>query len=206
MLRAMQSSSKPLIYLASASPRRSVLLAQVGVPHSVVPVDIDESIHGGEAPAEYVKRLASSKAEVLWGRLAAAERLPVLAADTSVAMDQEILGKPADQADGLRMLRMLSGRTHQVFTAVALKHEHGCETTLNVSEVSFRRLSEEEMQAYWSTNEPRDKAGGYAVQGIAALFIDRIAGSFSGIMGLPLFETANLLRTIGWQLANAVAR
>jgi septum formation protein len=202
----MQSSSKPLIYLASASPRRSTLLAQVGIAHTVMPVDLDERIHAGEAPTDYVRRLAHEKALALWDRLNPADRLPVLAADTSVALDQEILGKPADQPDGLRMLRKLSGRTHQVFTAVALKHAQGSEIQVNVSEVCFRNLSDAEMQAYWDTGEPRDKAGGYAVQGIAALFIERIAGSFSGIMGLPLFETGQLLRAIGCELTGAVSR
>jgi septum formation protein len=199
----MQSSSKPLIYLASASPRRSVLLAQLGIPHTVRPVDLDERLQPGESPSEYVRRLASEKALALWDRLGPDERLPVLAADTSVALDEQIMGKPTDSADGVRMLRSLSGRTHQVFTGVALKHAQGAETQVNVSEVSFRRMSDPEIQAYWETGEPRDKAGGYAVQGIAAVFIERIAGSFSGIMGLPLFETAQLLRSIGWQLTSA---
>lgn len=206
MLRGMQSSSKPLIYLASASPRRSALLAQLGIAHTVRPVDLDERIQEGEGPAEYVRRLAGEKAAALWNRLGLDERLPVLAADTSVALDQEIMGKPSDRADGLRMLRKLSGRTHQVFTAIALQHERGSEIQVNVSEVRFRELNDAEMQAYWETGEPRDKAGGYAVQGIAALFIERIAGSFSGIMGLPLFETGQLLRSIGWQLNSAVSR
>lgn len=206
MLRGMQSSSKPLIYLASASPRRSALLAQLGIAHSVMPVDLDERTRAGESPTHYVRRLASEKASALWDRLKPDERLPVLAADTSVALDDEIMGKPTDAEDGLRMLRALSGRTHQVFTGVALKHAQGAEIQINVSEVSFRELSDSEIKAYWDTGEPRDKAGGYAVQGIAAVFIERISGSFSGIMGLPLFETGQLLRSIGWQLTGAVSR
>ena len=200
MLRAMQSFSKPLIYLASASPRRSALLAQVGIPHRVAPVDIDESIHSGEKPEGYVRRLASEKAQALWERLEDSARLPVLAADTSVAVDEHILGKPEDENDELRMLGRLSGRTHRVYTAIALKNSESCRTQVSLSEVTFRVLSESEMRTYWRTGEPVDKAGGYAVQGYAALFIERISGSFSGIMGLPLFETGELLKSIGWSL------
>ena len=200
MLRAMQSFSKPLIYLASASPRRSALLAQVGIPHRVAPVDIDESIHSGEKPEGYVRRLASEKAQALWERLEDSARLPVLAADTSVAVDEHILGKPEDENDELRMLGRLSGRTHRVYTAIALKNSESCRTQVSLSEVTFRALSESEMRTYWRTGEPVDKTRGYAVQGYAALFIERISGSFSGIMGLPLFETGELLKSIGWSL------
>lgn len=203
MLRAMQSFSKPLIYLASASPRRSTLLAQVGIPHTVMPVDIDESIHRGEQPESYVRRLAREKAQTLWERLEDPVRLPVLAADTSVAVDEHILGKPQDEEEEVRMLGRLSGRTHRVYTAISLRDREECRTQVNVSEVTFRVLSESEMRAYWRTGEPADKAGGYAVQGYAALFIERISGSFSGIMGLPLFETGELLRTIGWSIDRA---
>lgn len=204
MLPVMQSSHNSLIYLASASPRRSALLTQVGVSHRVRPVDIDESIQDGETPFAYVQRLAMQKAEALWSRLPSAERLPVLGADTSVAIDDEIMGKPRDEEEACRMLQRLSARTHRVYTAVALRHAGGCASQVSVSEVSFRTLEEGEIRAYWRTGEPADKAGGYAVQGVAALFIERIAGSFSGIMGLPLFETGELLRTIGWQLDSAV--
>ena len=200
MLRAMRSLSKPLIYLASASPRRSTLLTQVGIAHAVRPVDIDESIQSGEQPDTYVRRLASQKAQALWDRLEASERLPVLAADTSVALDNHILGKPQDEADEVRMLGRLSGRTHRVYTAVALKQAQDCRIVMNVNEVTFRSLSESEIRAYWRTGEPADKAGGYAVQGYAALFIERISGSFSGIMGLPLFETGELLKSLGWSI------
>jgi septum formation protein len=189
----MRIPSNPLIYLASASPRRSALLTQIGVAHHVRPVDIDESLRSGEPPADYVVRLARTKADTLWNRLAAAERLPVLGSDTTVALDEDILGKPAGRDDGVAMLQRLSGRTHQVYTGVALRAEAGLESRLSVSEVTFRELSAAEAEAYWSTGEPADKAGGYAVQGRAAVFIERIAGSYSGIMGLPLFETAALL-------------
>jgi septum formation protein len=193
----MESSSNSLIYLASASPRRSALLDQIGVPHRVQPVDVDETASGDEAADHYVRRLAVLKAETLWQKLAAAQRQPVLGADTAVVLDDEILGKPRDEQDCLRMLKLLSARTHQVFTAVALRASDGCQSRVNVSEVTFRKLADEEIQRYWRSGEPADKAGAYAVQGRAALFIERIAGSYSGIMGLPLFETGELLAAVG---------
>lgn len=193
----MESSSNSLIYLASASPRRSALLNQIGVPHRVQPVDVDETARGDEAADHYVRRLAVLKAETLWQKLAAAQRQPVLGADTAVVLDDEILGKPRDEQDCLRMLKLLSARTHQVFTAVALRASDGCQSRVNVSEVTFRKLADEEIQRYWRSGEPADKAGAYAVQGRAALFIERIAGSYSGIMGLPLFETGELLAAVG---------
>ncbi len=191
-------TSKPLIYLASASPRRSQLLAQIGVPHGVRPAALDESVLPGEDPATYVERLAQSKAEALWDQLVPEERLPVLGADTTVALGKVMLGKPANSAESRAMLEQLSGRTHQVFTAVALRSDAGCESRVSVSNVTFRDLTAREMEAYAATPEPLDKAGGYAVQGLAAVFITRIAGSYSGIMGLPLSETAELLSAIGW--------
>ncbi|HEY0683145.1 MAG TPA: Maf family protein [Steroidobacter sp.] len=187
------SSAKPLIYLASASPRRSALLAQIGVAHRVAPVAVDESVDGAEAPEKYVTRLSALKADTLWQSLPAEQRLPVLGSDTSVVVDGAILGKPADEHDCVRMLRLLSGRTHQVHTAVAVRSAAGSEVRLSVSDVTFRDLTTAEMQAYWRSGEPADKAGGYAIQGRGAIFIRHIAGSYSGIMGLPLFETAELL-------------
>lgn len=187
------STAKPLIYLASASPRRSALLAQIGIAHQVAPVAVDESVASAEAPATYVTRLAALKADTLWRRLTEPERLPVLGSDTTVVVDERILGKPADEDECVRMLQLLSGRTHQVHTAVALRSAAGSDVRLSVSEVTFRELSMHEMRTYWRSGEPADKAGGYAVQGRAAIFISRIAGSYSGIMGLPLFETAELL-------------
>ena len=201
----MHTSPKPLIFLASASPRRSALLAQMGVRHEVRPVDIDERILPGETPSLYVRRLAIAKAEALWSGLAVHERAPVLGSDTTVALGNDILGKPADQCDGLQMLQRLSARTHQVYTAVALRHSGGCDSRLSVSDVTFRALSSLEMTAYWRTGEPADKAGGYAVQGLAALFIERIAGSYSGIVGLPVYETGELLHMIGYPLLEAAA-
>ena len=197
----MESSSNPLIYLASASPRRSALLEQIGVAHRVQPVDVDETALGGESPDRYVRRLAVLKAETLWQqlgqKLAAAQLQPVLGADTAVVLDGQILGKPRDEQDCVRRLGLLSARTHQVFTAVALRASDGLQSRVNESEVTFRKLADDEIRRYWRSGEPADKAGAYAVQGRAALFIERIAGSYSGIMGLPLFETGELLAAIG---------
>lgn len=186
----------PLILLASASPRRSELLRQIGVPHAVRPVDVDESVRSGEAPSAYVMRLAETKAAALWDRIAVRERMPVLAADTTVALEGEIFGKPADLDEARAMLGRLSGRTHEVHTAVAVRHEGGAAARISSSSVSLRELGSEEIAAYWATGEPADKAGGYAVQGRAAVFIRHIAGSYSGIMGLPLFETWELLAPV----------
>jgi len=185
--------SKPLIYLASASPRRRELLAQVGIDHEARPVDVDESEHAGESPPNYVARLAALKARTLWSQLPAALERPVLAADTTVELDGVIFGKPATRASLQDMLGRLSGRTHQVHTAVALMCTAGLTARLSTSQVTFRELSTAEVDAYWSTGEPADKAGGYAVQGRAAVFISHISGSYSGVMGLPLFETWELL-------------
>lgn len=195
----MAISSNPLILLASASPRRSALLTQIGVPHAIHPVDIDETVQPGEAPSEYVYRLARTKAQTLWDRLSPADRKPVLGADTTVAIGANILGKPASAGELLQMLRRLSGRTHEVHTAVALCSDEGAQMRLSVSEVTFGALNDIEIIGYWESGEPADKAGGYAVQGRGAVFIERIHGSYSGVMGLPLFETAQLLQTIGWQ-------
>jgi len=188
--------TEPRILLASASPRRSELLRQVGIAHSIRPVDIDESVHVGEAPSAYVLRLAEAKAAALWRQLAAAERKPVLAADTTVALEGEIFGKPGSLDEARAMLGRLSGRTHEVHTAVAVLHERGAAARVNSSTVTFRALTPAEIDGYWHTGEPADKAGGYAVQGRAAAFISHIAGSYSGIMGLPLYETWELLAPV----------
>jgi septum formation protein len=183
----------PAIYLASASPRRSELLRQIDVTHAVRPVDIDETPRPGEKPAHYALRLAQEKARVLWEQLAVAERRPVLAADTTVTLDDEILGKPADHADAVRILGRLSGRSHEVHTAVAVLHANGANALVSTSTVEFRPLTRAEIDWYWHTGEPADKAGAYAVQGHAAIFIRHLAGSYSGVMGLPLYETWELL-------------
>lgn len=181
------------IHLASQSPRRRELLAQIGIRHDVVAVAVDENTRPGEAPAEYVLRLALAKARA--GRALRSDR-PVLGADTAVVTDDEVLGKPRDRSDGIAMLARLSGREHRVLTAVALVGERE-ETRLSVSHVRFRAVEAAEAAAYWATGEPADKAGGYAVQGLGAIFVESIAGSYSGVMGLPLFETGELLRRAG---------
>lgn len=185
--------ARPPILLASASPRRSALLRQIDVDHDVRPVDIDETPRTGEPPAQYALRLAEEKARVLWQRLEPAERRPVLAADTTVALGLEILGKPLDREDAARILARLSGRAHEVHTAVALLHEGGADARVSTSTVTFRDLSDAEIEWYWRTGEPADKAGAYAVQGHGAIFIRHLAGSYSGVMGLPLYETWELL-------------
>ncbi len=200
------TSSNPLIWLASASPRRSALLTQIGITHQIRPVDVDEAILAGEPPSQYVTRLARAKAERLWSTLTEDERRPVLGSDTTVALGSEVLAKPQDRADALRMLRALSARTHQVYTAVAIRHAQGCEARLSVSDVSMRTLSDTEIAAYWESGEPADKAGAYGIQGKASLFVERISGSYSGIVGLPLFETGELLRMIGITLEGSQER
>lgn len=183
-------SSEPIIRLASVSPRRRELLTQIGVPHVVTGAHIDESVQPGEPPHAYVQRMARTKAVAVWAQ---DQSLPVLAADTTVVLDGVIFGKPEHRADALRMLIALSGRKHQVLTAVALATRSGVALRLNESHVGFRTLTPEECAAYWDTGEPRDKAGAYAIQGRAAVFIESLSGSYSGVMGLPLFETAALL-------------
>lgn len=184
------------ILLASASPRRSELLRQAGVVHEVRPVDIDESRFPGEDPAAYVLRLAQAKAQLLWSSLEPAQRAPVLAADTTVALDGAVFGKPAGRDDAMAMLSRLSGRTHQVHTAVAVLHASGGAARVSTSQVSMREISAAELEWYWRTGEPCDKAGGYAIQGRAAIFVRHLAGSYSGVMGLPLCETWELLGTV----------
>jgi septum formation protein len=195
------------VYLASASPRRRALLLQIGVPFQILSVSVDESVAPGEAPFDYVSRLAGAKASQ--GRLQSLKDgspvRPVLAADTAVVIDGEILGKPVDCEDAVRMLRLLSGRTHEVLTAVALSTAGGLQSAVSRSDVTFRTISEMEARDYWNTGEPRDKAGGYAIQGHGAVFVAELRGSYSGVMGLPLYETAEFLRLAGvprWRLAD----
>jgi septum formation protein len=189
----------PALVLASASPRRRELLWQIGVPHRIAIADIDERQRGGESAGDCVQRLALAKATALWQ-----QGLPVLGADTAVVLDGEMLGKPRDRPGALAMLARLSGRSHRVLTAVALVDERGSELRLSDSEVEFRALEAAECARYWDSGEPRDKAGGYAIQGWGAAFVRRLRGSYSGVMGLPLFETAELLDAAGiprWQCA-----
>jgi septum formation protein len=182
------------IILASASPRRRQLLDQIGVCYRVRPVDIDETPHNGELPDDYVLRMATEKATEVW--LKSNKELPVLAADTSVVLDGLIMGKPGNEADAVDMLRSLSGKTHQVYSAVSL-HTDTQRKALCITTVRFRELDYNEILAYWQSGEPADKAGAYAIQGFGALFVESIYGSFSGVVGLPLFETGNLLMAAG---------
>ena len=184
------------VYLASRSPRRSELLRQIGVAHRLLDVEVDESPRAGESPGDYVLRLAAEKAAA--GREILRDRrdVLVLGADTAVVIDDEILGKPRDRGHALTMLAALSGTTHRVFSGVAVIGET-LQTRLSVSEVSFRRIDRAEAEAYWASGEPCDKAGGYAIQGVGAVFVSDLHGSYSGVMGLPLYETAELLGNQG---------
>jgi septum formation protein len=197
--------NKDFVYLASASPRRSELLRQIGVPFRVQPADIKEEQLAGETPETYVQRLAAAKADTVWAAVRA-ERRPVLAADTAVVLDGAVLGKPKDAAEAERMLGRLSGRAHRVLTAVALRDGDDRVTLLSASEVRFRTTTEAERLAYCATGEPFDKAGGYGIQGHAAVFVEELRGSYSNVVGLPLFETAALLARAGlkfWLTARA---
>ena len=190
--------SVDFVYLASGSPRRRQLLEQIGVPFQVLSVTVDESIMPGEEPAAYVSRLAGAKAEAgVLSAAAVASARPVLAADTVVVIGREVLGKPRDRDDAIRMLALLSGRTHEVLTSIALAAGGRISCRLSRNEVTFRDISAAEAADYWDTGEPGDKAGGYAIQGLGAVFVTQLLGSFSGVMGLPLFETASLLEAAG---------
>lgn len=191
------SPAVPVLRLASASPRRRALLAQIGVPHEVAPADIDEARRPGEPPSEYVARMAHEKALRVYWRERLEPRLPVLAADTAVVLGDAVFGKPLDRDQGLAMLAALCGRTHRVLTAVALVTPQGVTDALSESTVRLRQITEDERSAYWDSEEPRDKAGAYAIQGLGAVFVAALEGSFSGVMGLPLFETARLLAAAG---------
>jgi septum formation protein len=182
------------IVLASASPRRRELLQQLGVPHEVLAVDVDEKPLPGEPAEQLVKRLALAKAQA--GLRLAGTARPVLGSDTVVVVDEVVYGKPLDRPDGLSMLAALSGRTHQVMTAVALATAAEVAHRLSCTEVTMCRITPADAAAYWETGEPQGKAGGYAIQGRGALFIERISGSYSGVMGLPLYETAQLLQAL----------
>jgi len=178
------------------SPRRSELLTQIGVVHSVVRVNVDETPHTGELPEEYVVRLAQEKALAGQATLNQSGPTLVLAADTSVVVDGHILGKPKDLGHAQEMMQLLSDRSHLVYSGVALAGT-AMASSLSTSKVSFCNITPNQATAYWESHEPADKAGGYGIQGLGAIFITRIEGSFSGVMGLPLFETAQLLRHAG---------
>ena len=185
---------RPALRLASALPRRRQLLDLIGVPHVVTPADIDETPRAGEAAGDYVVRLAREKAEAIWARH---QDLPVLAADTTVVVDDEILGKPESAEDARAMLTKLSGRAHFVHTGIALRTVHGVAVDISSTDVEFATLSDDMIRAYWDSGEPQGKAGAYAIQGLGAVFVSDISGSYTGVMGLPLFETAELLRYHG---------
>lgn len=186
----------PKIYLASGSPRRRELLTQIGVDFSVLKVDVDESCFENETPLDYVQRVAVAKAEAGREKLTEQQLTPVLGADTSVVVDEQILGKPQNEADSRSMLQLLSGRSHQVLTAVAVVTKVETSCLISSSTVHFASLSDDDIAWYLSTQEGSDKAGSYAVQGLAAMFIEKIQGSYSGIMGLPLRETSMLLKQL----------
>ncbi|MBW0235490.1 MULTISPECIES: Maf family protein [Pseudomonas] len=194
-----------LLYLASGSPRRRELLTQIGVPFSTVSAAIDETPLPNESPVAYVERLAREKARAGREQLLMsppASAFCVLGADTTVVLNERILGKPIDEADALAMLMALSGREHEVLTAIAILDEGRCETRVVRSSVRFRNISKQEASLYWASGEPRDKAGGYAVQGLAAVFVSGLNGSYSAVVGLPVCETAELLGHFGipcWQ-------
>ena len=194
-----------MIYLASKSPRRRQLLEQIGIAHEVLDIEADEIWDGKEAPAPHVIRLALDKARLgrqYLAREQAGATSPVLAADTAVVLNGEILGKAETATQAGAMLRRLSGCSHEVYSGVALSDAGGNEhTSINLTRVQFRPLSDAELSAYCRSGEPIGKAGGYAIQGRAAAFIQRIEGSYSGVMGLPLFETAGLLTAIGITLS-----
>ncbi len=189
--------SPEFVYLASGSPRRRELLQQIGVSFRLLSNELDETPLRDESPAAYVSRLAAAKSEAGWRQQRGAEGAPVLAADTAVVLDGMILGKPQHRADAENMLLGLSGRTHEVLTAVALRSAAGAVVRLSRSLVTFRDIDAVEAAVYWDTGEARDKAGAYAIQGYAAIFITDLKGSYSGVMGLPLFETAELLKGAG---------
>lgn len=193
----MKTPREQYVYLASVSPRRRELLAQIAVAYKPLVVAVDETPRAEEDPAAYVARLALAKARAGWDTLAGRPPRPVLGADTAVVIDGLILGKPRHRDEGLAMLTKLSGREHQVFSAVALVAGEREGLRVQVSSVRFRTLTPSERQAYWDTGEPADKAGAYGIQGRAAAFISELKGSYSGVMGLPLFETAELLRDFG---------
>jgi septum formation protein len=194
------------IYLASQSPRRAQLLGQLGIQHALLLADASEDAESleavlpGEAPATYVQRVTALKLDAAVARLRrrGLADAPVLCADTTVALGRTILGKPEDAADAARMLAQLSGATHRVLTAVALQHGTQRHAALSVSRVRFAKITDAQIARYANSGEPLGKAGAYAIQGAAAAFIEHISGSYSGIMGLPMFETAQLLQRAGF--------
>jgi septum formation protein len=188
----MPSLPPPSFYLASRSPRRAQLLEQLGLRFEISPADFAEQLQPGQTAADYVLAMARGKAHA-----AGTQSLPVLGADTEVVLDDQILGKPAGREQAIAMLLRLAAREHLVYSGVAVAHQGRCETALSVTTVCFGEISAAQAAAYWDTGEPPDKAGGYAIQGAGAMFVKQIHGSYSGVMGLPLFETCELLRRFG---------
>jgi septum formation protein len=184
-----------MLILASSSPRRRELLDQIGVSYRVQPVEVDETPREDESPETFARRMALEKARAGWK--AQGTGLPVLGADTVVTMDGAILGKPVDRDEALHMLGRLSGSTHRVLSAVALKHGGREAVGLSETRVRFRTLAPEEIAAYWDSGEPADKAGAYGIQGLGALFVEHLEGSYTGVVGLPLYETGQLLESFG---------
>ncbi|MBA6342401.1 septum formation inhibitor Maf [Colwellia sp. MB02u-10] len=183
------------LILASQSPRRQELLQQMGYDFVCAPADLDETVLAAEKPEQYVARLALAKARVIAKQYA--DDVVVLGSDTSVVFGQHILGKPESFADCLSILKMLSGRTHQVVTAIAAVKGERIDVVVVGTEVDFKNLTEQEIKRYWQTGEPQDKAGAYGIQGIAGQFVKQIRGSYSAVVGLPLYETAQLLSAFG---------
>ena len=186
----------PQIVLASKSPRRRALLQQIGLVFDVRPADIDESVIDGESPEQYVERLASDKVRKVAEMSPDAEA--ILAADTAVVFGGQILGKPADKSDAIRMWRQLSGNTHQVYTGIALQGPNGLDTRLCATDVEFATIREADMERYWRSGEPQDKAGAYGIQALGSALVKRIHGSYSNVVGLPLYEFRQLLNLNGW--------
>lgn len=184
-----------MLILASSSPRRRELLEQIGVSYRVCPVNVEETPLPGEPPEAFARRMAIEKARAGWK--AQGSGLPVLGADTVVTMDGAILGKPADREEAVHMLGRLSGSTHRVYSAVALKHGEREAVKLSQTRVRFRTLAAREISHYWDSGEPVDKAGAYGIQGLGALFVEHLEGSYTGVVGLPLYETGQLLEAFG---------
>jgi len=187
-----KTALQPMLYLASNSPRRAELLSQIGISYARVTADVEEVLQAGETAADYVMRLALQKAQA--GFLNSAQDRPTLGADTIVVSGEHILEKPRDQAHAAEMMLALSGNTHQVFTAVALVDNEQQKQCLVTTSVTFKTLTDLEISDYWHTNEPLDKAGGYGIQGIGGKFVRHISGSYSAVVGLPLYETDKLIK------------
>jgi septum formation protein len=182
------------LYLASQSPRRQELLEQLSINYTILAADVDETVHSGETADHYVSRLARQKALASWHSEQRVLDIPVLGADTAILLDDSILGKPTDREDALRMLGAMSNRAHTVLTAICVCQDDKIVQMTSETLVYFRKINTIEAEAYWESGEPADKAGAYAIQGLGAVFVQRIEGSYSGVMGLPLFETVEALK------------